>query len=165
MSTITPPVKLLYSEVAYPFRLAMARPYPGEGGRAQCTALRSRHSPDTSDPEGPMDLAYRCVLPSPSRYAIHKVDIPPEGCRYPHGYAPFVEGSRRQTCVMAVAKTCYYGCNSSRPGVTQTACRGPSSCGCFENSGCLGGFCPSNIPLPSNSTHPSITIRRPSDAT
>ena len=26
-----------------------------------------------------MDLAYRCVLPSPLGYAIHKIDIPPEG--------------------------------------------------------------------------------------
>ena len=46
---------------------------------ALLNARCSPHSPDTSEPEGPMDLAYRCVLPSPLGYAIHKIDIPPEG--------------------------------------------------------------------------------------
>ena len=31
---------------------------------------------DTSEPESPMDLAYRCVLPSPIGYAIHKIEVP-----------------------------------------------------------------------------------------
>ena len=30
-----------------------------------------------SDLEGPFDLAYRCVLPAPLGYAIHKVEAPP----------------------------------------------------------------------------------------
>ena len=46
---------------------------------AVLNALRSPDSPDTSDLEGPMDLAYRCVLLSPLGYAIHKADIPLEG--------------------------------------------------------------------------------------
>ena len=31
---------------------------------------------DTSEPESPMDLAYRCVLLSPIGYAIHKIEVP-----------------------------------------------------------------------------------------
>ena len=31
---------------------------------------------DPSDFETPMDLAYRCVLPSPLGYAMHRMDVP-----------------------------------------------------------------------------------------
>ena len=32
--------------------------------------------PDAPEPETAMDLAYRCVLPSPIGYAIHKMEVP-----------------------------------------------------------------------------------------
>ena len=46
---------------------------------AKEAVLNALRSPDVdaSDTETPMDLAYRCVLPSPLGYAIHRVDVPP----------------------------------------------------------------------------------------
>ena len=44
---------------------------------AVLNALRASDTADTSDVECSMDLAYRCVLPSPLGYAIHKIDPPP----------------------------------------------------------------------------------------
>jgi hypothetical protein len=44
---------------------------------AVLNAVRTSDTADTSDFEVPMDLAYRCVMPSPLGYAIHKVDPPP----------------------------------------------------------------------------------------
>ena len=32
---------------------------------------------DTSELESPLDLAYRCVLPAPLGYAIHRMEVPP----------------------------------------------------------------------------------------
>ena len=39
-------------------------------------ALLTSDTADTSDVASPMDLAYRCVMPSPLRYAIQKVARP-----------------------------------------------------------------------------------------
>ena len=44
---------------------------------AVLNALRASDHSDTSDVEGPTDLAYRCVMPAALGYAIQKIDTRP----------------------------------------------------------------------------------------
>ena len=53
--------------------------------------LRSPESTDTLEVEGPMDLAYRCILPAPLGYAIHKMDIPPCAVETPEDVATIMD--------------------------------------------------------------------------
>ena len=43
---------------------------------SEINAVRSSGA-DTSEMESPLDLAYRCILPAPLGYAIHRMEVPP----------------------------------------------------------------------------------------